>query len=183
MSFSVGPAGLPDALVITPEFHRDDRGWFCESWNERAFAIATGMNVHFVQDNHSCSARNVLRGLHYQIGTPQGRLVRIIAGAVFDVIVDLRKHSPTFSRWTGRELSATNAQMLWVPPGFAHGFLALEDDTEMIYKTIGYWDQAAERSLLWNDPDLGITWPLQEAPVLSAKDRAGVPLRDTEVYP
>ncbi len=182
MSFSVSPAGLPDALVITPEFHRDDRGWFCESWNERAFAAATGLNVHFVQDNHSCSARNVLRGLHYQIGTPQGRLVRIVSGAVFDVIVDLRKHSASFGHWTGRELSAVNAQMLWVPPGFAHGFLALEDDTEMIYKTMGYWNPAAERSLLWNDPDLGITWPLHESPVLSAKDRTGVPLRAAEVY-
>lgn len=182
MSFSVSSAGLPDALVLTPEFHRDGRGWFCESWNERAFAATTGMNVHFVQDNHSCSARNVLRGLHYQIGAPQGRLVRIVAGAAFDVIVDLRKHSATFGRCTSRELSAANAQMLWIPPGFAHGFLALEDNTEMIYKTTDYWAPAAERSLLWNDPDLGIAWPLHETPVLSAKDRAGVPLRAAEVY-
>jgi dTDP-4-dehydrorhamnose 3,5-epimerase len=183
MSFSVSPAGLPDALVITPAIHHDARGWFSESWNEREFAAATGLDVHFVQDNHSCSARNVLRGLHYQIGTPQGRLIRVIAGAVFDVIVDLRRHSPAFGRWSGRELSAANRQMLWVPPGFAHGFLALEDSSEISYKTMGYRDPAAERSLLWNDPDLNIAWPLREAPLLSEKDRAGTPLKFSETYP
>lgn len=183
MSFSVSPAGLPDALVITPAVHADDRGWFCESWNAREFAAVTGLDLHFVQDNHSCSARNVLRGLHYQIGTPQGRLVRVIAGAVFDVIVDLRRHSPTFGRWSGREISAANRQMLWVPPGFAHGFLALEEDSEILYKTTAYWDPVAERSLLWNDPDLHIAWPLQGMPRLSAKDRAGTPLKAAETFP
>lgn len=183
MSFSVSPAGLPDALVITPAIHRDARGWFCESWNKRDFATATGLDLHFVQDNHSCSARNVLRGLHYQIGTAQGRLVRVIAGAVFDVIVDLRRHSPTFGRWSGRELSAINRQMLWIPPGFAHGFLALNDNSEISYKTTTYWNSAAERSLLWNDTDLNIAWPLQGPPLLSAKDRAGVPLKAAETYP
>ena len=183
MSFSVSPAGLPDALVITPAIHRDARGWFSESWNEREFAAATGLDLHFVQDNHSCSARNVLRGLHYQIGTPQGRLIRVIAGTVFDVIVDLRRHSPAFGRWSGRELSVANRQMLWVPPGFAHGFLALEENSEILYKTTAYWNPSAERSLLWNDPDMGITWPLQGTPQLSAKDQAGIPLRDAETYP
>ncbi|MBX3662289.1 MAG: dTDP-4-dehydrorhamnose 3,5-epimerase [Burkholderiales bacterium] len=183
MSFGVSPAGLPDALVITPAVHADDRGWFCESWNARDFAAATGLDLHFVQDNHSCSARNVLRGLHYQIGTPQGRLIRVIAGAVFDVIVDLRRHSPAFGQWRGRELSAANRQMLWVPPGFAHGFLALEEKSEILYKTTTYWNSAAERSLLWNDPDLGITWPLQGAPQLSTKDQVGMPLRNAETYP
>lgn len=183
MSFSVSPAGLPDALVITPAVHHDARGWFSESWNERDFAAATGLDLHFVQDNHSCSARNVLRGLHYQIGTPQGRLIRVIAGAVFDVIVDLRRQSPAFGRWNGRELSAANRQMLWVPPGFAHGFLALEENSEILYKTTTYWAPSAERSLLWNDPDLGITWPLRETPQLSAKDKAGIPLRNAETYP
>jgi dTDP-4-dehydrorhamnose 3,5-epimerase len=155
MSFSVSPAGLPDALVITPAIHRDARGWFSESWNEREFAAATGLDLHFVQDNHSCSARNVLRGLH----------------------------SPAFGRWSGRELSAANRQMLWVPPGFAHGFLALEENSEILYKTTAYWNPSAERSLLWNDPDMGITWPLQGTPQLSAKDQAGIPLRDAETYP
>ena len=183
MSFSVSPAGLPDALVITPAIHRDARGWFSESWNERDFAAATGLDLHFVQDNHSSSARHVLRGLHYQIGTPQGRLIRVIAGAVFDVIVDLRRHSPAFGSWNGRELSAANRQMLWVPPGFAHGFLALEEKSEILYKTTTYWSPSAERSLLWNDPDRGITWPLQGAPQLSAKEQAGIPLRNAETYP
>lgn len=183
MSFGVSPAGLPDALVITPAVHADDRGWFCESWNARDFAAATGLDLHFVQDNHSCSARNVLRGLHYQVGTPQGRLVRVIAGAVFDVIVDLRRQSPAFGQWRGRELSAANRQMLWVPPGFAHGFLALEENSEILYKTTTYWDPTAEHSLLWNDPDLHIAWPLQGAPRLSAKDRAGTPLKAAETYP
>ena len=183
MSFSVSPAGLPDALVITPVVHEDARGWFCESWNVRDFAAATKLDVHFVQDNHSCSARNVLRGLHYQVGTPQGRLVRVIAGAVFDVIVDLRRHSPAFGHWSGRELSAANRQMLWVPPGFAHGLLALEDGSEILYKTTTYWDSTAERSLLWNDIDLDIAWPVQETPLLSAKDRAGIPLNSAETYP
>lgn len=183
MSFNVSPAGLPDALIITPKVYHDDRGWFCESWNEREFAAATGLDLHFVQDNHSRSARNVLRGLHYQIQAPQGRLIRVIAGTVFDVIVDLRRHSAAFGRWRGWELSAANRQMLWVPPGYAHGFLALEDSTEILYKTTGYWNPAAERSLLWNDPQLAIEWPLQQTPLLSAKDRAGVALRDAEVYP
>ena len=183
MSFSVGPAGLPDALVITPAVHRDDRGWFSENWNERAFAAATGLDVHFVQDNQSHSTRNVLRGLHYQVGTPQGRLIRVVIGAIFDVIVDLRRQSTTFGHWAGRELSAANRQMLWVPPGFAHGFLTLGESAEILYKTTGYWNPAAERSLLWNDPELGITWPLEGPPLLSAKDRAGTPLRGAEVYP
>lgn len=183
MSFCVSTAGLPDALLITPEIHQDERGWFCESWNEREFENATGFDVHFVQDNHSCSARNVLRGLHYQIGTPQGRLIRVIAGAVFDVIVDLRRHSPAFGRWSGRELSAANRLMLWVPPGFAHGFVALTEMSEILYKTTAYWNSSAERSLLWNDPDLGIAWPLRETPRLSAKDQAGMPLCNAETYP
>lgn len=183
MSFSASPAGLPDALVITPAIHHDTRGWFSESWNARDFAAATKLDMHFVQDNHSCSARNVLRGLHYQIGTPQGRLIRVITGAVFDVIVDLRRHSPAFGRWSGRELSAANRQMLWVPPGFAHGFLALQEKSEILYKTTSYWNSSAERSLLWNDPDLNIAWPLQGPPLLSEKDCAGAPLKSAETYP
>jgi dTDP-4-dehydrorhamnose 3,5-epimerase len=183
VKFSVNPAGLPGALIITPATYRDDRGWFYESWNEREFATLTDLDAHFVQDNHSCSARNVLRGLHYQIHAPQGKLIRVNSGAAFDVIVDLRRHSTSFGRWTSQILSAQNMRMLWVPPGFAHGFLAIENNTEMIYKTTDYWAPADERTLLWNDPDLGITWPLDGAPLLSAKDQTGTALKHAETYP
>lgn len=182
MRLNVKAAGLPEALLLTPALHRDDRGWFIESWNERDFCEVTGLNVRFVQDNHSCSARNVLRGLHYQIPDAQGKLVRVTSGMIFDVIVDLRRSSPGFGRWVSHELSADNRLMLWIPPGFAHGFLSHEGDAQVMYKTTNYWNPKAERSLLWDDPDLNIPWPISGASMLSAKDRAGKRLRDAEVY-
>jgi dTDP-4-dehydrorhamnose 3,5-epimerase len=142
----------------------------------------TGLHPQFVQDNHSKSLRNVVRGLHYQVGAPQGKLVRVVAGAIFDVVVDLRRSSPTFGQWHGIELSAENRRQLWIPPGFAHGFLATSDSAECVYKTTDYWSPANERTLLWNDPALAIRWPLENAPILSGKDQAGVPLAQAEVF-
>jgi dTDP-4-dehydrorhamnose 3,5-epimerase len=173
----VTPTALPEVLVIEPRVFGDDRGFFMESWNEAAFEAATGVASRFVQDNHSRSAHGVLRGLHYQIQQPQGKLVRVTSGRVFDVAVDLRKSSPRLGRWAGVELSAENKKQLWVPPGFAHGFLVLSDQADFLYKTTDYYAPAHERSLAWNDPELSIGWPLAElkhAPVLSAKD-AGAP--------
>jgi dTDP-4-dehydrorhamnose 3,5-epimerase len=173
---------IPDVVVVEPKVFGDARGFFLESWNARAFAVA-GIRAEFVQDNHARSARNVLRGLHYQIRQPQGKLVRAVAGEIFDVAVDLRRSSPTFGRWVGVNLSADNKRMAWVPAGFAHGYLVLSDVAEVLYKATDYYAPEHERSIVWNDPDVGITWPITGAPVLSAKDAAGVRFRDAEAYP
>jgi dTDP-4-dehydrorhamnose 3,5-epimerase len=173
---------IPEVLVIEPAVFGDARGFFFESWNEKAFAALVGRDVHFVQDNHSASARGVLRGLHYQIQNVQGKLVRVVAGEVFDVAVDLRRSSPTFGRSVGQRLSAENKRMLWVPEGFAHGFLVLSESAEFLYKTTDYYAPAHERTLLWNDPTLGIDWPLQGAPLLKPKDAAGTTLDRAETF-
>lgn len=173
---------IPDVLVIEPHVFGDDRGFFYESYNERAFLEKIGIKDHFVQDNHSRSAKNVLRGLHYQIQQPQGKLVRVVVGAVFDVAVDLRKSSKTFGQWVGIHLSAENKQQLWIPAGFGHGFVVLSDYAEFLYKTTDYYAPQHERCIQWNDPDLAIAWPIQDEPVLSAKDRAGKLLREAEVF-
>ena len=178
----ITPTALPDVLLLEPRVFTDDRGFFFESWNKRVLAAA-GLDAEFVQDNHSRSLRNVLRGLHYQIEHAQGKLVRVCAGEVFDVAVDIRRSSPTFGRWMGITLSAQNKQMLWIPPGYAHGFLVLSDAAEFLYKTTDYWYPEHERTLLWNDPALGILWPLDTAPALAAKDAAGRPLAQADVYP
>ena len=176
------PTGLADAVIIEPVVHGDDRGFFLESWNAAAFASA-GIDAPFVQDNHSRSARGVLRGLHFQNPGPQGKLVRVVAGAVFDVAVDLRRSSPTFGRWTGVELSARNKRMFWVPRGFAHGFLTLEDDTDFLYKCDAPYAPGAEHTLAWDDPDLAIAWPTDGMELkLSEKDRNGTLLASTEGF-
>ncbi|MHC3750438.1 dTDP-4-dehydrorhamnose 3,5-epimerase [Stutzerimonas stutzeri] len=174
---------IPDVLIIEPKVFGDERGFFYESFNAAAFEAATGLKRQFVQDNHSKSQRGVLRGLHYQIQQPQGKLVRVVAGEVFDVAVDLRKSSPSFGRWFGTHLSAQNQRQLWIPEGFAHGFVVLSESAEFLYKTTDYYAPEHERSLLWNDPELGIQWPIDEAPQLSAKDQAGKLLRDAELFP
>lgn len=174
---------LPEVLVIEPRVFGDERGFFFESYNRRAFAEATGVDVEFVQDNHSRSVRGVLRGLHYQIRKPQGKLVRVVVGEVFDVAVDLRRSSPRFGRWTGVRLSAENKRMVWVPPGFAHGFLVLSEAAEFLYKTTDYYAPEFERCLRWDDPTVAVDWPLSGEPILSAKDRAGRLLAEAEVYP
>jgi dTDP-4-dehydrorhamnose 3,5-epimerase len=177
------PTAIPDVLVIEPAVFGDARGSFFESWNARAFAKAVGREVAFVQDNHSASGRGVLRGLHYQVRQPQGKLVRVVTGEVFDVAVDLRRSSPTFGRWVGELLSAENRRMMWVPEGFAHGFLVVSDAAEFLYKTTDYYAPEHERTLLWNDPALGIAWPLQGAPSLKPKDAAGTPLAAAQTFP
>jgi dTDP-4-dehydrorhamnose 3,5-epimerase len=174
---------IPDVLVIEPKVFGDARGFFFESWNRRDFARLVGRDVEFVQDNHSASARNVLRGLHYQLQRPQGKLVRVVAGEVFDVAVDLRRSSPTFGRWVGERLSTENHRMLWVPPGFAHGFVVLSEEAEFLYKATDYYAPDDERTLLWNDPALGIAWPLAGEPLLKPKDAAGKRLAEAETYP
>lgn len=174
------PTKIPDVLIIEPHVFGDERGFFYESYNEKAFTEKTGLLVHFVQDNHSRSAQNVLRGLHYQIQQPQGKLVRAIAGAIFDVAVDVRKSSATFGQWVSCHLSAENKRQLWVPPGFAHGFLVLSSAAEVLYKTTDYYARQHERCILWNDPDLAIDWPLIAVPVLSGKDQAGQPFKTAE---
>lgn len=178
------PTAIADVLILAPKVFGDARGFFFESYNEREFAELTGIKqaVRFVQDNHSRSAHNVLRGLHYQIRQPQGKLVRVVSGEVFDVVVDLRRASPTFGKWVGTTLSAQNRRQLWVPAGFAHGFLVTSDAAEVLYKTTDYWAQEHERCLAWDDPALAIPWPLDGPPVLSDKDRRGSPLADAEVY-
>jgi dTDP-4-dehydrorhamnose 3,5-epimerase len=173
---------LPDVMIVEPKVFGDSRGFFLESWNRKAFA-ALGLDLDFVQDNHSRSRRGVLRGLHYQLLQPQGKLVRVTSGAVFDVAVDLRRSSPNFGRWEGVELSDENQRMLWVPPGFAHGFVVLSETADFLYKTTEYYAPEHERCVLWNDPEIGIDWPLQDAPSLSAKDQIGTPLRLAEAYP
>jgi dTDP-4-dehydrorhamnose 3,5-epimerase len=174
---------LPEVLIIEPKVFGDDRGFFYESFNQRRFQELTGMNPEFVQDNHSRSARGVLRGLHYQIRQPQGKLVRVVAGEVFDVAVDMRRASNTFGKWTGVVLSAENKRQMWVPAGFAHGFLVLSESAEFVYKTTDYYAPEYERAVRWNDPDIGIAWPLQGAPLLSAKDEAGASLGEAETFP
>jgi dTDP-4-dehydrorhamnose 3,5-epimerase len=173
---------IPDVLIIEPQVFGDERGFFYESFNENLFTEKTGVKTNFVQDNHSRSARNVLRGLHYQIQQAQGKLVRVVVGEVFDVAVDIRKSSPTFGQWVGCLLSAENKRIFWVPPGFAHGFLVLSEAAEFLYKTTDYYAPQYERSILWNDPDLAIDWPGTGEPILSAKDKAGQPLKSAEVF-
>jgi len=174
------PTAIPDVLIVEPRVFRDARGHFFESWNRRAFAAA-GLDVDFVQDNHSRSTRGVLRGLHYQIRHAQGKLVRVVAGEVYDVAVDLRRGSPTFGRHVAVTLSADDERMLWVPPGFAHGFCVTSDSADFLYKTTDYWHAEHERTLKWDDPALGIAWPVRD-PVIAAKDAAGVPLASAETY-
>lgn len=177
------PTAIPDLLIVEPQVYGDERGFFFESFNQRRFAELTGIKADFVQDNHSKSARYVLRGLHYQIQHPQGKLVRVVAGAVFDVAVDIRKSSPTFGRWFGMELSAENKRMFWIPPGFAHGFVVLSEAAEFLYKTTDYYAPEFERCIRWNDADLAIDWGLGEVPPrLSAKDQTGQSLREAEVF-
>jgi dTDP-4-dehydrorhamnose 3,5-epimerase len=173
---------IPDVILLTPKVFGDDRGFFFESFNQKAFEAATGRSVNFVQDNHSRSVKGVLRGLHYQIKQPQGKLVRVIQGEVFDVAVDLRKSSATFGQWVGVHLSADNKQQVWVPEGFAHGFIVLSESAEFLYKTTDYYAPEHERSLLWSDPALGIDWPLQGEPTLAAKDAIAKCLADAEVF-
>lgn len=176
------PTEIPDVLIIEPRVFGDDRGFFFESFNEKTFIEKTGADVRFVQDNHSCSAKNVLRGLHYQVQQAQGKLVRVVAGAIFDVAVDIRKSSPTFGQWVSCVLSAENKKQLWIPAGFAHGFLSLEDGSEVLYKATDFYAPAHERCILWNDPNLAIEWPLTAAPTVSSKDQAGKALDDAEVF-
>ena len=174
---------LPEVLIIEPKVLGDDRGFFFESFNLRLFQEKTGLSPTVVQDNHSRSAKNVLRGLHYQIKQPQGKLVRVVAGEVFDVVVDIRKSSPSFGKWAGTVISAENKRQLWTPQGFAHGFLVLSESADFLYKTTDYYAPKHERSILWNDPDIGIDWPLKGEPILAAKDRTGKRLRDAETFP
>jgi dTDP-4-dehydrorhamnose 3,5-epimerase len=173
---------IPDVVVLEPRVFGDARGFFMEVYNERVLAEVAGITAHFVQDNHSRSGRHVLRGLHYQLKQPQGKLVRVIAGAVFDVAVDIRRRSPTFGRWVGVELSADNRRIAWVPPGFAHGFVVLSEFAEFLYKATDFYAPEDERCIAWNDPAIGIRWPLSAEPLLSARDRAGVPLAEAPVY-
>jgi len=177
----VTPTSIPDVKIVEPRVFGDDRGFFFESWNRRALAEA-GIDAQFVQDNHSRSRRGVLRGLHYQIEHEQGKLVRVVMGEVFDVAVDLRRSSPTFGKSVSVTLSAENKQMLWVPPGFAHGFIVVSDTADFLYKATDYWYPQHERTLLWNDAALGIAWPLDVPPMLAPKDAAGAPLASAEVF-
>ncbi len=172
---------LPGVLLLEPKVFGDARGFFMESWNRQNFS-ALGLDMDFVQDNHSRSARGVLRGLHYQINEPQGKLVRVVSGAVFDVAVDLRKSSPHFGQWAGYELSADNHRMMWIPPGFGHGFLVLSDSADFLYKTTTYYAPQWDRGVRWDDPRIGVAWPLEGTPVLSAKDQVQPLLKDAEVY-
>jgi dTDP-4-dehydrorhamnose 3,5-epimerase len=175
------PTSLPDVFILEPRVFGDDRGFFLESYNEQSMA-AVGITARFVQDNHSCSQRNVLRGLHYQIQQTQGKLVRVVMGEIIDVAVDLRRSSPTFGKSVAVILSGENKRMLWVPPCFAHGFCVRKDNTHVLYKATDYYAPQHERSLLWNDPELKIDWQLEGSPILSAKDERGLPLRDAEIY-
>ena len=179
----VTPSALPEVLMLEPRVFGDDRGFFLESYNQRVFRAATGVDAVFVQDNHSRSARNVLRGLHYQLKQAQGKLIRVVAGEVFDVAVDMRRSSPRCGRWTGQRLSAENRRILWVPPGFAHGFLALSEFADVLYKATDYYTPEHERCVLWNDPDIGIEWPLTGVPLVSEKDSRGAALKLAETFP
>jgi dTDP-4-dehydrorhamnose 3,5-epimerase len=186
LPFTVTPTALSDVLILEPKIFGDERGFFFESYNERDFLSATGQQVHFVQDNHSRSKKGVLRGLHYQVAQAQGKLVRVTQGEVFDVCVNLKKGHPEFGKWVGVTLSGENKRQLWVPPGFAHGFLVLRDDTDVLYKTSDYYSPEDERCLLWNDPAVGINWPLAVsvgvAPLLTDKDRQGLCLSNADVF-
>jgi dTDP-4-dehydrorhamnose 3,5-epimerase len=180
---NVIPTAIPDVLILEPKVFGDERGFFFESYNQRVFREATGLAVDFVQDNHSRSRKGVLRGLHYQIRQPQGKLVRCTAGEVFDVAVDIRVNSPTFGRWVGYRLSAENKRQLWIPAGLAHGFLVLSEAAEFLYKTTDYYAPEHERTLLWNDPDVGVCWPVEDEPLLSGKDLKGRPFKEIESFP
>ncbi len=183
MPIKVIPTAIPDVLIIEPKVFADDRGWFFESFNEKDFSAALGHPVTFVQDNHSCSNKGVLRGLHYQMEQTQGKLVRVCHGAVFDVVVDLRQSSATFGNWAGVELSAENKKQLWIPPGFAHGFLVLSETAEFLYKTTDYWHAASEQSIVWNDPELNIQWPsIGMEPILNSKDAAGMVFKEAKFF-
>ncbi len=171
-AMKVTSTAIPEVMVIGPRVFGDARGFFYESFNQRAFKDVTGLDLNFVQDNHSRSAKNVLRGLHYQLRRPQGKLMRVVRGEVFDVAVDLRRSSPTFSRWVGTELSEDDHRQLWIPAGFAHGFVVLSESAELLYKTTDYYDPTDERRIAWNDPSIGVQWPLAHEPVLSALDAA-----------
>lgn len=176
------PTAIPDVLILEPKVFGDARGFFYESFNAKVFQEATGLDVQFVQDNHSKSVKGVLRGLHYQIQRPQGKLVRCVQGEVFDVAVDIRKSSPTFGKWVGEIISSENKRQIWIPAGFAHGFIVLSDTAEFLYKTTDYYAPEYECSLLWNDPSLGILWPFKGAPKLAAKDVDGKRLCEAEIY-
>ncbi len=173
---------IPEVLLLEPKVFGDERGFFFEAYNRRAFREATGLDVEFVQDNHSRSGRNVLRGLHYQIRQAQGKLVRVIAGEIWDVAVDLRRSSPTFGKWTGFALTAESKRTAWIPAGFAHGFLVVSESAEVLYKATDYYAPEHERTLLWSDPALGIRWPLRGEPVLAEKDRSGKRLQESQLY-
>ncbi len=173
---------LNGVVLLEPKVFGDERGFFMETFNERVFRELTGVTLDFVQDNHSRSARNVLRGLHYQIQQPQGKLVRVVSGSVFDVAVDMRRSSPTYGQWFGAELSAQNKRQVWVPPGFAHGFVVMSDTADFLYKTTDYWAPEFERSLAWNDPTVGVAWPVDGEPLLSAKDKSGAAFGAAESY-
>jgi len=173
---------IPDVLLLEPHVVVDSRGFFLESWNAREFNSAAGFDIRFVQDNHSRSALGVLRGLHYQIRQPQGKLVRVVHGSVFDVAVDLRERSATFRRWVGTELSEHNHRQVWIPEGFAHGFLVLSESADFLYKTTDYYAPEHEHCLIWNDPEIGIDWPLDGEPLLSARDQVGLPLHKAELF-
>jgi dTDP-4-dehydrorhamnose 3,5-epimerase len=176
------PTAIPGVLVIEPTVFGDPRGFFYESWNQRVFDGLVGREVRFVQDNHSMSARNVLRGLHYQVRQPQGKLVRVTAGEVFDVAVDMRRSSPTFGKWVGERLSAENRRMFWIPEGFAHGFVVLSETAEFLYKATDFYAPEFDRTLLWNDPAIGIEWPHRGEPLLKPRDAAGSPLASAETF-
>lgn len=178
----VSPTCIPEVLIIEPRVFGDARGFFYESFNQNAFNQAAGLDLNFVQDNHSRSAKGVLRGLHYQIQQPQGKLVRVVRGAVFDVAVDIRKSSPTFGKWVGVELTEENRKQLWVPPGFAHGFVVTSESADVLYKTTDYYAPEHERCIAWNDPDVGVDWLGLKSPSLSAKDQAGQDLRVAAVF-
>lgn len=176
------PLAIPDVILFEPRVFGDERGFFFESFNQRRFEEAIGRSVNFVQDNHSRSSKNVLRGLHYQIKQPQGKLVRVVEGAVFDVAVDLRKSSPTFGKWVGQVLSAENKKQMWVPEGFAHGFVVISESAEFLYKTTDFYAPEYERCLVWNDPALTIDWPISDAPSVSVKDDRGMRFEDAEYF-
>ncbi len=179
---NVTPTKIPDVLILEPKVFGDERGFFMESFNARKFFEATGLDVQFVQDNHSRSSKGVLRGLHYQIQQPQGKLMQVVCGAVFDVAVDIRKSSPTFGQWVGVELSEENHRQLWVPAGFAHGFFVLSEVVYFTYKTTDYYASEFERSIVWDDAEIGIKWPSERSPILSTKDQEAVPLKNADLF-